>query len=159
MSYWRAFRNEKGRWLEMADERKLTVGLTPRPRPEGVARNLSAAMRNAQPAAVKEHEEVAGPAATKSAITPTKSKKPTTTKKVAADGVKVPFTVNIPAELHGRARAAFRHAQFHERVATFGDFVANALEAEVSRIEKEHNGGNRFEPEHENLPRGRKSSK
>ncbi|WP_336661143.1 hypothetical protein [Leucobacter sp. MMO-4] len=63
--------------------------------------------------------------------------------------------VKVSKDLKDRARAAFRHARFHEQVPTFGEFVENALEAEIQRLEGLYNGGEKFEPDSENLPRGR----
>lgn len=69
---------------------------------------------------------------------------------------KAPITINLPVDLQGKARAAFRYAAFHEHVANFGDLVANALEAEVKRIQDEYNNGEDFEPDFEPLAKGRK---
>lgn len=70
---------------------------------------------------------------------------------------KAPITLSLPIDLQGRARAAFRYAAFHEHVVNFSDLVANALEAEVKRIQDQYNNGEDFEPDFEPIARGRKS--
>lgn len=67
----------------------------------------------------------------------------------------VQLGVKVSEELRGRARAAFREASYHEDVPTFAQLVANALEAEISRIEHQYNDGMPLEPRAENLRRGR----
>ena len=69
---------------------------------------------------------------------------------------KVPMGVDVPEGTRDRARGAFRVAAYFEGVSTFSDFVTNALEAEIRRIELAHNSGQPIEPRRENLPPGRR---
>ena len=112
----------------MTDDRKIGI-LTPRARLQGAAHNLQAADR-AQVSA---------------------SPQP------ASAATRVQLAADVTTDLRGRARAAFRHAAFHEAVPTFSQFVANALEAEIKRIETEYNGGDTLQPVNEDLPRGRRT--
>lgn len=130
----------------MSDTRG-SIGLTPRKRPQGKASNL---LRENRPEPAPTAPEP--PAATTTA-TPAAAAKPRTKR---ASG-KAQLSMNIDSDVLGRARAAFRHAQFHDRVPSFGEFVTAALETEIRRIELEHNGGQPLEPETENLPRGRRA--
>lgn len=68
---------------------------------------------------------------------------------------KVQLGVKVGEELKGRARAAFKEAAYHEDVTTFHQFVSQALEAEIRRIEITYNDGHRLEPRSGNLRRGR----
>lgn len=126
----------------MSDTRG-SIGLTPRKRPQGKASNLLRGNRPEPAPTAPEHPAAATPAAAKPRIK-------------RASG-KAQLSMNIDADVLGRARAAFRHAQFHDRVPSFGEFVTAALETEIRRIELEHNGGQPLEPETENLPRGRRA--
>lgn len=53
----------------------------------------------------------------------------------------VQLTADVDATLRGRARAAYRVAHFHERVPARSEFVANAIQAEITRIEARYNNG------------------
>ncbi|MBS3182461.1 hypothetical protein [Leucobacter manosquensis] len=68
---------------------------------------------------------------------------------------KVQLGVKVSEELKGRARAAYKEAAYHEDVSTFHQFVSQALEAEIHRIELAYNNGERLQPRAENLRRGR----
>lgn len=142
------------------DSRKISVGLAPRKRPQGAANVLSAESRKAAPTPEPDAETAIPPAETPTPR-PAAAKRP---KKTAAakrqpSAGKVQIAADVPADTRGRARAAFRFAQFYDRVPTFSEFVTNALEAEIRRIEQLHNNGERLEPETENLPAGRPSSR
>lgn len=136
----------------MTDDRKIEV-LAPRARRQGAAHALKAAERET-PARV-EAATVAAPVAGQADPKPRRKR---TTKPKTADG-KVQLTADVEEELRGRARAAFRYARFYEHVGTFSEFVANAIEAEIRRIEVAHNGGERLQAEKENLPAGRPTSR
>lgn len=143
----------------MSDDRRIGV-LTPRARVQGAAHNLQAADRtapspppqsnvidtpaqNPEPAVNAEPKRAPRKRVSKLAPAPTASR--------------VQLAADVSTDLRGRARAAFRHAAFHESVPTFSQFVANALEAEIKRIEKEYNGGELLQPATEELPRGRRA--
>lgn len=68
---------------------------------------------------------------------------------------KVQITALVPENLRGRARAAFKNASYYEDVPSFSEFVANALDAEIRRLESVYNNGTEFEPVTNYLPRGR----
>lgn len=73
-----------------------------------------------------------------------------------AEAGTVTVTVVIPQALRNRARAAFKATSYVEEDRTWSDFVGKALEAEVARREKAHNGGNAFGGGNEKLSPGRK---
>ena len=137
----------------MTDDRKIGI-LTPRARLQGAAHNLQAADR-AQVSASPQPE----PSETAQRTTPAKASKRRATKTAqqASAETRVQLAADVTTDLRGRARAAFRHAAFHEAVPTFSQFVANALEAEIKRIETEYNGGDTLQPVNEDLPRGRRT--
>ena len=137
----------------MTDDRKIGI-LTPRARLQGAAHSLQAADR-AQVSASPQPE----PSETAQRTTPAKASKRRATKTAqpASAATRVQFAADVTTDLRGRARAAFRHAAFHEAVPTFSQFVANALEAEIKRIETEYNGGDTLQPVNEDLPRGRRT--
>lgn len=137
----------------MTDDRKIGI-LTPRARLQGAAHNLQAADR-AQVSASPQPE----PSETAQRTTPAKASKRRATKTAqpASAATRVQLAADVTTDLRGRARAAFRHAAFHEAVPTFSQFVANALEAEIKRIETEYNGGDTLQPVNEDLPRGRRT--
>ena len=111
----------------MTDDRKIGI-LTPRARLQGAAHNLQAADR-AQVSASPQPE----PSETAQRTTPAKASKRRATKTAqpASAATRVQLAADVTTDLRGRARAAFRHAAFHEAVPTFSQFVANALEAEI----------------------------
>lgn len=140
----------------MTDDRKIGI-LTPRARLQGAAHSLQAADRaqvsaSPQPAPSE-------PSETAQRTTPAKASKRRATKTAqpASAATRVQLAADVTTDLRGRARAAFRHAAFHEAVPTFSQFVANALEAEIKRIETEYNGGDTLQPVNEDLPRGRRT--
>ncbi len=137
----------------MTDDRKIGI-LTPRARLQGAAHSLQAADR-AQVSASPQPE----PSETAQRTTPAKASKRRVTKTAqpASAATRVQLAADVTTDLRGRARAAFRHAAFHEAVPTFSQFVANALEAEIKRIETEYNGGDTLQPVNEDLPRGRRT--
>ena len=137
----------------MTDARKIGI-LTPRARLQGAAHSLQAADR-AQVSASPQPE----PSETAQRATPAKASKRRATKTAqpASAATRVQLAADVTTDLRGRARAAFRHAAFHEAVPTFSQFVANALEAEIKRIETEYNGGDTLQPVNEDLPRGRRT--
>lgn len=137
----------------MTDDRKIGI-LTPRARLQGAAHSLQAADR-AQVSASPQPE----PSETAQRATPAKASKRRATKTAqpASAATRVQLAADVTTDLRGRARAAFRHAAFHEAVPTFSQFVANALEAEIKRIETEYNGGDTLQPVNEDLPRGRRT--
>ncbi len=137
----------------MTDDRKIGI-LTPRARLQGAAHSLQAADR-AQVSASPQPE----PSETAQRTTPAKASKRRATKTAqpASAATRVQLAADVTTDLRGRARAAFRHAAFHEAVPTFSQFVANALEAEIKRIETEYNGGETLQPVNEDLPRGRRT--
>ncbi len=137
----------------MTDDRKIGI-LTPRARLQGAAHSLQAADR-AQVSASPQPE----PSETAQRTTPAKTSKRRATKTAqpASAATRVQLAADVTTDLRGRARAAFRHAAFHEAVPTFSQFVANALEAEIKRIETEYNGGDTLQPVNEDLPRGRRT--
>lgn len=137
----------------MTDDRKIGI-LTPRARLQGAAHSLQAADR-AQVSASPQPE----PSETAQRATPAKASKRRATKTAqpASAATRVQLAADVTTDLRGRARAAFRHAAFHEAVPTFSQFVANALEAEIKRIETEYNGGETLQPVNEDLPRGRRT--
>ena len=137
----------------MTDDRKIGI-LTPRARLQGAAHSLQAADR-AQVSASTQPE----PSETAQRTTPAKASKRRATKTAqpASAATRVQLAADVTTDLRGRARAAFRHAAFHEAVPTFSQFVANALEAEIKRIETEYNGGDTLQPVNEDLPRGRRT--
>ncbi len=141
----------------MSDDRKISVSLAPRKRPRGAATALNAAERKAPPVEDSAPAPVAEPPAPQRPAA--KRPKTATAAKRQPSSGKVQIGVDVPAETRGRARAAFRFAQFYDRVPSFSDFVTNALEAEIRRIEQLHNNGDRLEPEAENLPAGRPASR
>lgn len=137
----------------MTDDRKIGI-LTPRARLQGAAHSLQAADR-AQVSASPQPE----PSETAQRATPAKASKRRATKTAqpVSAATRVQLAADVTTDLRGRARAAFRHAAFHEAVPTFSQFVANALEAEIKRIETEYNGGETLQPVNEDLPRGRRT--
>ena len=137
----------------MTDDRKIGI-LTPRARLQGAAHSLQAADR-AQVSASPQPE----PSETAQRTAPAKASKRRATKTAqpASAATRVQLAADVTTDLRGRARAAFRHAAFHEAVPTFSQFVANALEAEIKRIETEYNGGDTLQPVNEDLPRGRRT--
>ena len=137
----------------MTDDRKIGI-LTPRARLQGAAHSLQAADR-AQVSASPQPE----PSETAQRATPAKASKRRATKTAqpASAATRVQLAADVTTDLRGRARAAFRHAAFHEAVPTFSQFVANALEAEIKRLETEYNGGDTLQPVNEDLPRGRRT--
>ncbi|WP_108720325.1 hypothetical protein [Miniimonas sp. S16] len=76
-----------------------------------------------------------------------------------ASTARAQISVVVAPELRDRARAAFRAASYFEHVGSFAEFVAGAIEAEITRIEREHNAGLPLEPVRENLPAGRAGSR
>lgn len=80
------------------------------------------------------------------------------TKRTPAAG-RVQIAADVPEEVRNSARAAFRAAAYFEHVSTFSDFVSNALQAEIRRLEEAHNDGQPFEPITDNLPAGRPSGR
>lgn len=72
-----------------------------------------------------------------------------------ADAGRAQISFAVSTELRDKARAAFRAASYFEGVGSFGEFLTNAVEAEITRIERAHNGGLPLEPVRENLPSGR----
>lgn len=75
---------------------------------------------------------------------------PKTTSKLAN------MTVSLPEALRNRARAAYRATSYAEGDNTWSHFVAKAIEAETTRREAEHNGGEMYPSWTENLPGGRR---
>lgn len=126
----------------MTDDRKIGI-LTPRARLQGAAHSLQAADR-AQVSASPQPE----PSETAQRTTPAKASKRRVTKTAqpASAATRVQLAADVTTDLRGRARAAFRHAAFHEAVPTFSQFVANALEAEIKRIETEYTAATRSSP-------------
>lgn len=64
-------------------------------------------------------------------------------------------TVLMSHDLKARANQAFRMTSSQEGNRSFADFVARALEAEISRLEALYNGGARYEGDAGTLPLGR----
>lgn len=61
-----------------------------------------------------------------------------------ADPDKTKFTVIIPSETAEAARRTVAFLAGHPLYLTLGQLAANALQAEIARLEKEHNGGKPF---------------
>jgi hypothetical protein len=116
----------------MTDDRKIGI-LTPRARLQGAAHSLQAADR-AQVSASPQPE----PSETAQRTTPAKASKRRVTKTAqpASAATRVQLAADVTTDLRGRARAAFRHAAFHEAVPTFSQFVANALEADQAHRDR-----------------------
>jgi len=134
---------------DQTTDRTIDVPLAPRRRPQGAASSLQAASRPhvTEPAVpAPETPKANKPKATRAPKKATPEPKLATRVQIAAD---------VDPTLRGRARAAFRYAKFYENVDTFSEFVANALEAEIHRIEATHNDGEPFQPDTANLPAGR----
>lgn len=143
----------------MSDERKIAV-LTPRARPQGAAHNLQAADRTAATPPPQNETAETSPQTPDAPVQaePKRAPRKRTTKPASAPtATRVQLAADVTTDLRGRARAAFRHAAFHESVPTFSQFVANALEAEIKRIEKAYNDGEPLNPVTEELPRGRRA--
>lgn len=144
----------------MSEERTVS-GLTPRPRRAGSAAILARPASEQPPAQTNEPEErepvTADPvsAAPKPAAAARKPAQVTAQRAKEPEGAMVQLGVKVSEELRGRARAAFREASYHEGVPTFAQLIANALEAEILRIEHQYNGGMPLEPNTNNLRRGR----
>lgn len=138
----------------MTDDRKITVGLAPRTRPERAATSLIASERKTSEPATETAAPAPAAREPRQSSTTRKRAKTSTASRQAPQG-KVQIAADVPAETRGRARAAYRFAQFHDRVPTWSEFVTNALEAEIRRIEERYNGGEPLEPIDENLPAGR----
>ena len=140
-------------------ERAIT-GLAPRPKPAA-----GALLKQNRPVSTPPSPSVE-PQDDASASTPAEPSRPrtrstrnaakarTTSKKQAA-GNKVQLTADVLEDVRGRARAAYRAAAYFEQVATFSQFIENAVIAEVQRIEAAYNDGTPLEPVTENLPSGR----
>lgn len=98
----------------MTDDRKIGI-LTPRARLQGAAHSLQAADR-AQVSASPQPE----PSETAQRTTPAKASKRRATKTAqpASAATRVQLAADVTTDLRGRARAAFRHAAFHEAVPT-----------------------------------------
>lgn len=65
------------------------------------------------------------------------------------------LNVSVPHDLRARARAAYRATAHLEGHQTFQDFITDALETEVRRLEDTHNGGARYTGGDQPLPAGR----
>lgn len=66
-------------------------------------------------------------------------------------------TVNIPAELHQRARAAVRIVErVTGRTYTIAQFCREAFIAQIAVISRDYNQGREIEPDSEPLDRGRR---
>lgn len=66
-------------------------------------------------------------------------------------------TVNIPAELHQRARAAVRIVErVTGRTYTIAQFFREAVIAQLAVIARDYNQGREIEPDLEPLDRGRR---
>lgn len=140
-------------------ERAIT-GLVPRPKPAAGALLKQNRPASTSPSPTSEPQNDA------SASTPAEASRPrtrstrsaakarTTSKKQSA-GNKVQLTADVLEDVRGRARAAYRAAAYFEQVATFSQFIENAVIAEVQRIEAAYNDGKPLEPVTENLPSGR----
>lgn len=64
----------------------------------------------------------------------------------------------IPVGLRNRSRAAFAASRHVEGYRSYSDFIAKAIEREVSRVEHEHNEGHPYAGGDENLTAGRPMS-
>ena len=137
----------------MSDERKIDA-LAPRPRRTGAAHSLQAADREPQP--IQDRPETFPDSATAVAAAAPRSKG-RRSRPVAPDPQpkRVQLAADVSGDLRGRSRAAFRLVSFYEGVGKFSEFVANALEAEIRRIELEHNDGQPLEASADRLPTGR----
>lgn len=137
----------------MSEDRKLSP-LAPRTRLKGAASILDASARataTPDPTPLQE-DTVAVPANKNVAPRKPRAAAPADQPPRAAH---VQIATRMPEEARARAHAAFRHAQFHEDVASFTEFVNNAIDAEARRIELAYNEGKRFEVESSNLSAGR----
>ncbi|UJL32227.1 50S ribosomal protein L7ae (plasmid) [Mycolicibacterium vanbaalenii] len=66
--------------------------------------------------------------------------------------------LNVPAELHQRARAAVRIVRrVTGRRYTIAQFVTEAFVAQLAVIARDYNGGREIYPDREPLERGRRS--
>lgn len=61
-----------------------------------------------------------------------------------ADPDKTKFTVIIPSETAEAARRTVAFLAGHPLYLTLGQLAADALQSEIARLEKEHNGGKPF---------------
>lgn len=121
------------------------AGLSPRPRRAPAAASLLRENRpDTVPSATEPEEANRSPA-------------PALERPTSAGRAQI--SVMVAPQLRDRARAAFRAAAYFEHVGSFAEFVAGAIEAEITRIEREHNDGLPLEPVRENLPAGRAASR
>jgi len=133
--------------------------LTRRSRPKGRASILAGETKNAAPPAAADAPAEPDtttfefPAVAPDETAPAAARAPRPSRP-ASEG-KVQLGVKVSEDLKGRARAAYKEAAYHEDVTTFHQFVAQALEAEIRRIELAYKDGQRLEPRSENLRRGR----
>lgn len=152
----------------MAEDRKMPI-LAPRVRRKGAAAHLSAAERKSgvdTPVAstpsedtIEDHRghernDIANPQTASGSASDSVQTSGRPVKRRPGSGKKQ-IAVDIPEDVRGKAVSAFRYAQFFERVPSWSEFVTNALEGEIRRIEAEHNGGRSLEPDHGPLPSGR----
>lgn len=143
----------------MSEDRDLPK-LTPRPRRKANLTSQEPPMPGPAPAdadvtIANPFEGDAFPAAAPEPAAPRAVPRPKQRSATVRDSEKVQLGVKVTQDLKGRARAAFKEAAYYEDVPTFEQFVSGALEAEIRRIEIEHNGGHPLQPRDENLPRGR----
>lgn len=94
-----------------------------------------------------------GEAQTPTVETPTPP--PAKVQTAAATSAKKQLNVAIPTDLRQRANATYRATAHIEGHRSFAEFVAAALEAEIHRLEADHNGGQRYPHDDSTLPTGR----
>jgi hypothetical protein len=145
------------------NEKPSIPKLAPRQRRQGAAATLDSANRKAMAERPSGEEEATGAIQPAEAVDtqPVAGKKARSKPAEAqaprrAQG-KVQIAVDIPQVLRGRARTAFKYAQFHGESASFSDFVASAIEEKVRQVERSYNGGKEFAVDEENLRSGRRT--
>lgn len=135
-------------------EERIIPALAPRKRRQGAAAALDSANRApAVQTPAKTPAEATLPEPTQ--VKPKKQPKAASASTHRRAQGKVQIAVDVPEALRGRARTAFKYANFHDGAASFSEFVAEAIEEKVRSVEREHNNGNEFDPDESNLRSGR----
>lgn len=126
-------------------EEDRTVTLPPRrSRPSQVIVTEDASPPTVQPAS----EEAAS-------VPPVPPQRPIVMSAATAGVIKKPVTITLPVELKARANQAYRMTSSQEGTRSFAEFVANAIENEIARLEALYNAGARYGEDHSALPIGR----